>query len=55
MVMDKTAEHKDIKIFQKDIEPADIKAGPYSAKWFLCALATLAEKPHLVERLFVTK
>lgn len=48
-------EHAEIKLFYKDIEPSDIKAGPHSYKWILCALATLAEKPNLVERLFVTK
>ena len=37
------------------MEPSDIKAGPHSYRWILCALATLAERPHLVERLFVTK
>ena len=48
-------EHKEINVFHKKIEPSDIKAGPYSYKWILCALATLAERPKLVERLFVTK
>lgn len=42
-------------MFFKQIEPSDIKAGPYSFKWILCALATLAERPNLVERLFITK
>ena len=37
------------------MEPADIKAGPLSSKWILCALAALAERPHLVERLFTSK
>ena len=45
----------EIKVFHKDIEPADIKAGPQSYKWILCALATLAERPALVERLFLTQ
>ena len=44
----------DIKVFLKDIEPADIKPGPLSFRWILCAIATLAEKPELVERLFLT-
>jgi calpain-15 len=47
--------HKSIKVFEKLVEPSDIKAGPYSYKWILCALATLAERPNLVERLFLTK
>jgi calpain-15 len=42
-------------VFEKDIEPTDIKAGPFSYKWILCALATLAERPALVEKLFLTK
>jgi hypothetical protein len=44
-----------IQVFNKSIEPSDIKAGPNSYKWILCALATLAERPHLVEKLFITK
>jgi hypothetical protein len=49
------ADHAEIKVFHKEIEPSDIKAGPFSYKWILCALATLAERPHLVEKLFVTR
>lgn len=49
------ADHSEIKVFHKEIEPSDIKAGPYSYKWILCALATLAERPYLVEKLFLTK
>jgi hypothetical protein len=49
------AGHSGIKIFEKLVEPSDIKAGPYSYKWILCALATLAERPNLVEKLFLTK
>jgi calpain-15 len=44
-----------VQVFEKEIEPTDIKAGPFSYKWILCALATLAERPGLVEKLFVTK
>ena len=49
------SDHSEIKIFHKDIEPSDIKCGPYSKKWLLCAMATLAERPALVEKLFVTR
>lgn len=56
MHLDKHVEgHANINVFEKVIEPSDIKAGPYSYKWILCALATLAERPHLVGRLFLTK
>lgn len=51
----KQAQHKEINLFYKSVEPSDIKPGPYSFKWILCALATLAECPALVERLFETK
>lgn len=45
----------DIHVFHKSVEPSDIKEGPNSYKWILCALATLAERSQLVEKLFVTK
>jgi calpain-15 len=48
-------DHAEIKVFHKEIEPSDIKPGPYSFKWILCALATLAERPALVSRLFITQ
>ncbi len=47
--------HDAIKLFLKDIEPSDIKPGPHSYKWILCAIASLAERPALVHNLFVTK
>ena len=43
-----------IEVFHKDIEAADIKAGPQSLRWLLCAISTLAEKPELVKKLFLT-
>ncbi|OMJ71945.1 hypothetical protein SteCoe_29734 [Stentor coeruleus] len=44
----------DFKIFD-NIEPNDIKQGKLGDCWFMCALASLAERPELVERLFYTK
>lgn len=43
-----------IEVFNKDIESKDIRAGPLSKKWLLCAISTLAERPDLVRKLFLT-
>jgi calpain-15 len=42
------------EVFYKKIEPNDIKQGGLGDCWFMCALASLAEMPYLVERLFIT-
>lgn len=44
-----------IEVFHKDIEAKDIRAGPLSKKWLLCAISTLAERPELVKKLFLTQ
>lgn len=42
------------KVFST-IEPNDIIQGQLSDCWFLCAVSALAERPALIERIFVTK
>ena len=37
------------------IEPTNVVEGALHDTWFLCALSILAERPALIERLFVTK
>lgn len=42
-------------VFYESIEPNDIRQGALGDSWFMCALACLAERPALIERLFITK
>jgi hypothetical protein len=54
MVVDESKDLFAPEIFYKKIEPNDIKQGQLGDCWFMCALASLAEMPYLVERLFIT-
>ena len=45
----------DPNVFYDTIEPNDIKPGVLGNEWFLSAISILAERPALIERLFITK
>ncbi len=51
--------HGEINIFEgsghDSITPDDIKQGSLGDCYYLCSLSTLAERPYLVKRLFLTK
>ena len=53
--MDMNQGLRDPQIFYESIEPNDIRQGSLGDSWFMCAVAALAERPALVERLFITK
>jgi calpain-15 len=42
-------------VFYETIEPNDVRPGVLGNEWFLSAVALLAERPALIERLFITK
>ena len=41
-------------VFDQKVEPNDIKQGQLGDCWFMCSIASLAERPQLVRRLFKT-
>lgn len=44
----------DPAVFYETIEPNDIKPGVLGNEWFLSAVSILAERPALIDRLFIT-
>lgn len=54
MEIDPSQNLNDITVYSS-IDPTDIVLGALSDSWLLCALSALAERPALIERIFVTK
>jgi calpain-15 len=55
LVPDPAKGYREAAVFYESIEPGDVKQGTLGDCWFMSALACLAERPKLVERLFVTQ
>ena len=43
----------DLRLFDENIEPQDIKQGTLGDCYYMCALAALAERPDRIKKLFV--
>ena len=43
------------KLFDDGIDPNDINQGALGNCWFLASIASVAENPSLIKRLFITK
>lgn len=48
-------ERGSLQIYSSQIKPSDVVVGKLGDAWFTGALACLAEKPSLVDKLFITK
>merc|ERR1719283_320522 len=46
---------KDPAYFKDGIDPEDVQQGRLGDCWFCCSLASMSERPFLIERLFVTQ
>ncbi|KRX00369.1 hypothetical protein PPERSA_10868 [Pseudocohnilembus persalinus] len=53
--MNSEEEDQEIDIFYEDIEPVDVLIGDIDSINFYSAIACLAERPALIERIFITK